>query len=375
LNGSERSWTGAVVLVVGVLSTLARAEPTWAGEPLQLRSGRHSAPDAWELFTSAEEPATPSEPSLLLCRIDVSTEVHWDLFADPDLAVRLRLGKSDGYRQHYLYGSEGSHTTVVSIPAVRLARDDRLQLGVFDRDVTTDEQIGSSEVRYEGRLPLQFRGRYFTAECRMASPERVQESLGAVLANADRIISQVERTPVQLHQPSAGYPDTGVGLARDALRVASALAGWAGAAIEERVRRLDAFKATWARARAHAVQEAETQLLPCGAAVELIPGVSAAVTAESCAARRGCVVALEVRNGTSAPVPLVWSENKEGLLTDVELLTEGATVVLAPSPQPPLAAGGTRKVVLKRGRPGGACVHRPRLLRVGQDGLFLRLTP
>jgi hypothetical protein len=77
---------------------------------------------------------------------------------------------------------------------------------VFDRDVTANELIGSSETRYLGQLPLQFRDRFFTAECRMASQERVQELLAPILVEADRSLPRIERAHVQLQLPSAGYP-------------------------------------------------------------------------------------------------------------------------------------------------------------------------
>lgn len=336
--------------------------PEWAGrgERSWDRSRLPQLDRRGALFRSARALAT-SDAGALLCRVHVDGD--WDLFADPDLLVRVR---GAGVRGE-VWGTENSRTEVFGVPGVRLRRGQQLSFQVIDRDVTFDEQVATVRLRIGDRLPVRAQAGQAEVECRAATADATGRGFDRARTAATRATARVEGARPDLRDVSLGRPSEAAAAARGHLVQAAAWRGWRE--LNDDRRRVERAEAGFDDRLRAAVAEADAPR--AGSRVEL-PRGAARVTELACAPRDvarlwpeapdhvTCVVMVEVESARHTPeevlggVDVVDARGQQHFSIDrrVERTRAGATVRLA---------------FASRVRPRGA------LLRLGDHRFLARL--
>ena len=217
-----------------------RADAEWSGERVPQVGERT------RLFRRAREPHGPIDGGLLVCR--VHADGRWDLFADPDLRVRYRIGRQRGD----LWGTENSRTEVFSIPGVRLRRGGGLRFQIADRDVTVDERIATVRGRFDGG-PIRLERGPAEVECRVVDAGLVARRRDRALRAAEPALVRLERARPDLTADDLGRP---LAASSRPLVEAASWAGWDDVRVAEARRRHEDARARFERALARALREA-----------------------------------------------------------------------------------------------------------------------
>lgn len=188
------------------------------------------------------------DDALLVCHARFTGS--WDFFGAPDVTLRFALGKEPAVK---LWGPEDHYDFYVSIPRIRLASGDRVEITAWDRDVTKVEYIGVGRGRYDGHLPLTVTARWFTIECNAVE---MDEALRLARPHLDRIDERL--ATFEAARPDAAVYDYGRPGSDDAIkgrfyvgtmRYAAGAIGWDHPEIRARVERLAAAESAWAERR------------------------------------------------------------------------------------------------------------------------------
>jgi hypothetical protein len=269
------------------------------------------------------------DQGLLLCHAQIAGDgflslglgqpgPRWDTFGGPDTRFRLTVGTAHPIE---LWGPEDHWDSYVSIPRLTLHRADKLRLDVWDRDVTTDEKIGQTELRWQGDLPIVFRGRWFQVTCNAVDAARATQLAAPMLQTIDRKLDEMEQLKPDPRREAMGDFETGErgleGHFKDSwfgkvrlypLRYAAGALGWESPEIQARIERLRGARSGWHRRCQAAVEGLVGAGPPPGPWVPLLGG-EVRVASMICGARvraqlgRGaptvrsdCAVELELRS-------------------------------------------------------------------------------
>ncbi|HEY3352235.1 MAG TPA: hypothetical protein VGQ83_03235, partial [Polyangia bacterium] len=271
------------------------AAPSWASSSASRFSGDEVlAPQpasADDLFRAARRPFQGDvlESGLVLCRVHVLKK--FDTFSAADLLVELTLGKHPKVR---LWGPEDHDVWTFGVPTVTLRQGETVLLKAWDRDVWSNELIGTVRERFAGDFPLTLESKHQTTECRVVDRAALGPLVGGAAQAIDRLLPAVERTVKPAPDRDGwGYPFAAVAQARRALTSAAALAGWAEPRVSARVQRLEQWEARWRAALAPTVARAAAALPPAGTRVALTRALSARVVKVRC----GGEVPAKLRHG------------------------------------------------------------------------------
>ncbi|HEX9104535.1 MAG TPA: hypothetical protein VF997_20125 [Polyangia bacterium] len=206
------------------------------------------------------------EDVLLLCH--ASVRGSWDFFGAPDVTLRFVFGKQPPIK---LWGPEDHSDFYVSIPRVHLASGDRVDVTAWDRDVTKVEYIGVGHGRYDGHLPLQVTGRWFTLDCNAVE---MDEALALARPHLDRIderIATLEAARPDVVKWDYGRPASDAAVRGrfyvGTMRYAAGALGWDHPEVRARVARLAAAEAAWSERREAVAAELVASRRPRGEAV------------------------------------------------------------------------------------------------------------
>jgi len=181
--------------------------PPWALARYQARrqgSVSHQRQYRW-LSTAATEfdrvgPArTPFPAGALLCRVTMQPGT-WDQTAAgatryeaPDTSATLRVGNAPLRDAH---GPEDQHEVTFAFPLAALPEGVDITLRAYDRDLSFHDEAGEATVHYDGHLPIRFTAERFSAECRGASPERVDALAASAIGALDALVHRFELPPL-----------------------------------------------------------------------------------------------------------------------------------------------------------------------------------
>ena len=315
----------AAVLLVG-LSTSAFA---------QLHPWSHDAertiPNVWDTYRSL--PAVPSAGELtdavLVCRVEVSP--GWDTFAGADLTISLSVRG----RTVTALGPNDSDVATVSFP-LSLKLNDSISVSVWDRDITTNEFIGSAQVRYTGGLPIELKARWSTVECRAITRDVAVARAQASLETADRAMKAAERdTEPDLTDDDLGAPVKQVEIAREAMEVAASWVGWRHDAVEQMVARDSALTKKLNQQLGLTVRSTAAALPARTSFESMQPGVASARVSElRCSSAKSCALTLEIRNDSKRELSFEGSAPGEAF-DKLEVLQENGTRVHFAAPVKP----------------------------------------
>lgn len=193
----------ALAVLLLCCAKVARADAPEELERLALDATRGIVPQlprAAELFRRARPVEAEAFQGMLLCEIAVQGE-RWD-GGDPIGPVRRSLGRAEidadfglpGREDRVRYrGPDDQNRVVVSIPGVRLVRDDEMLVTLVDRDVLSNDAIGRLTLTYGGSLPMQASIPEATVECRAAPRTVIDDSVEAALRSVDDAIADLDR--------------------------------------------------------------------------------------------------------------------------------------------------------------------------------------
>jgi hypothetical protein len=294
--------TGAAVEAVTATPTSVRASVAAAPRWVSRHSSRFTRDSALapqldgvdDLYHRhrGRSPAEALGGALLVCRATVT--IKTDTFGAADLKVKLRLGKHPTVT---LWGPEDNDVYTFSVPLVALRRGETIEVTLWDRDVTTDEHIGTGRQKYDGILPLVFEERDWNFQCRVVPAAEVGTLLAARLTRLDAALAQLARYRPDWRAADWGRPALAPGPVRHELQRAAAVVGWAEPKVAARARRGDEIEARWASQVRAEVEAAVAALPPPTQAVDLPAArLRGRVTAGSCGATRGCQLTLEVQS-------------------------------------------------------------------------------
>ncbi|MBZ4423341.1 hypothetical protein [Myxococcus sp. RHSTA-1-4] len=283
------------------------AAPSWVPE---MSAAAPQLADPVGLFTEASRPVKEKEmpPGVVLCQVVVVNE-RLDLLAAPDLLVSMRLGS---HPQVTVRGREESNVMYLSMPGVQLREGDEARLRIMDRDVFTNESVGTMKARYAGAFPLLAASRPVQMSCGVLLPGQVKAHVPRYLDAAERQLGALERTRPRALEDHWGYPTWEVFQARAALGHVAALVGWADRRMQPLLERFDAFESRWLEeAEASVRKKAEAR----PKAGEWVPVLQGRQEARVIAARCGgtpvngrasvtgaCRVEVELKQGKGAPL-------------------------------------------------------------------------
>lgn len=255
--------------------------PEWLARDAAVLSGQREGtlPGVESLYAAASAAATHVDElagALLVCHVATSESGprgRWDSFADPDLRIELRAGRSHGTA----WGPENAMTAYVSFAGVTLRTGDAIEVRVWDRDVTGDERIDTLRGRFDGSLPLALSHEATSITCGQLDAARAAREAASALVRAEAALGAVEAATPSLTDAGLGRP------AREDTQASGDVAlamAWAGVR-DPRARavrdRLTAARASFDRALGAAVREARASR---GAGPVPIPGTSTTVRLE-----------------------------------------------------------------------------------------------
>lgn len=227
----RRTWVVAGLLVIASASRSegqASMVPEWLGRESEVLLGHREASLAAtaSLFESAAmtSPTPVLERALVACHVLASDEGphgRWDTFADPDLRVVLVAGRS----RRTAWGTENSMEAWVTFAGVRLDTRMRIEVQLWDRDVTGDERMATLRGAYGGTLPITLSDDRNEVTCTVVDPARVTREVDAALARAEPFVVAVEGAHPELTDTALDRPQHDVEGATH--EVATAM-GWGG---------------------------------------------------------------------------------------------------------------------------------------------------
>jgi hypothetical protein len=212
--------------------------------------------------------------ALLVCHIEAlpKKSSSWQdlsratLIGGPDLLVRMKLGAQPPMS---LWGPEDHWKSYISFPKVTVAKGERIEVAVWDRDMFGKESFGQATVKWDGHLPLAMKGRRFQLECRAMPLADAMAALQPRLGGIDRALDSVAQAQVVLTAPNWGKPQGVInrltGMFYDNFRYAAGFVGWDHPDIQSRLERLKTIEAEWqtrARTAVAAVLKTATDSAP-----------------------------------------------------------------------------------------------------------------
>lgn len=182
-------------------------------------------------------------------------------------------------------GSARSNTgyTHVWVPALALSPDTKMTLSAKDLDVFIDEPLGSVELHYEGRWPIEARNAKFTVECRALDRSAVLrrldgdlDALGRALDELDRVLAEnPEEFPREVHWD-----------AWLAIEPIVAFLGWADPCPRAWLDRLTAVRQRWFESRLRTLDDRLRDAAAPGTRVALGDHASLLITDAICGTPR-----------------------------------------------------------------------------------------
>lgn len=207
-----------------------RAAPVWARSGFAPQSSL-----AWILFERAGKtaPRPGAQGGVLICHVNAL--VHLDTLGSNDLRVTVTVG---AHPSLVVDGPDGSDRMLLTVPLVPLSPNGGLRFEIVDRDVLGLEEVGTMRGFTEGAV-ARIVDRRARIDCRWIDQ---RELAGEVARQLDAVDAELGGLPVP--QPDAAEPDWGLtkrhSRAREQLREAAALAGWADARVAQRLSALRA---------------------------------------------------------------------------------------------------------------------------------------
>lgn len=274
-------------------------------------------------------PPAAGEVGLMVC--EVRDESGTELFGTPNVRAVLQLEGEPWI------GSFGPYRgrAYVTIPALRLEPGASMRIRAKDVDVLIDDSLGSVELRYDGRWPLEAHDDAMGVTCRAISrPDtlrRLPKRLRRLARALDRLEHAIDREttwPRELHWEAWHEVEPVV-----------ALLGWADPCARAWLDRFADARQRWFEARLRALDTRTRDASPAGAWVALSDRVSLRVTDAICGSPRRrqleveqpesfCRVDAQLRNTGTDEATL---ETLLGpALRPVMELANGETVALVP---------------------------------------------
>lgn len=266
----------------------------------------------------------------------------WDFFAAPDVLLKFRLR---GEHPIALYGPEDHWGFFISVPRVRLARGDLLEVKLWDRDSTGDsdgagekgaDYIGYASTTLSGKWPVVLRGPYFTMRCNAMSSAEAESASKRWLAPLDAKLRRLEALAPDPKKWDFGDPPSSLdrgefSFGEGNFRYVAGFLGWDHPAIVERrakVRRI--LEVDWPRKKGEAAKALAKRAAAHGKAVAL-GGKSGSLRVNGVTCEEPiCTLAVEVTGAAVLPSAPEWgvqmaSIDAEGTFRPASLVpAEGA---------------------------------------------------
>jgi hypothetical protein len=280
-----------------------RARPSW-GKLDNVRSGNEVlteyAPQLDkpnEIFMAAAPLGSNDvERGLLVCR--VQTFAKADTFAGDDLQVRVAFGSTPLMAND---GPEDANLGFVSAPLASLKKGNTVRFEVFDRDVWSLQDITRPQVTWNGGA-LTVLDPGATIECRGLSGESLNNLASVHAAEADQLVSRLQRSKLDGEFADWKYPSFAVVEAQRGVGNVAALVGWDDPRVQRRVGSFDAALASVNAQRAvtfDGLNARATGAATIGKITASNPRMSCAPLGDS------CTVKVTVKNDGTRPVSLV----------------------------------------------------------------------
>ncbi len=305
------------------------AYPDWAmieGTASEPRSPQHQP-----LHDAAQpEDLGDAVDRLLVCHVSVVPGKNWDTFGDPDPAARLEVDGQPFAR--FAASGLDDNDVYLGWTGLSLTKGATVRLTATDMDVARHDHIGTRELVWDGRSPIQFRHKNFSADCRFIADDEVKASFALEIADAEARLDEMEAALVPDPEDLAwGYPAKATTAARRAVSGAAALSGWRQSEVKMLAARYDGLESKWEQVVETSIRKDVATLPKPGSFVALDEGLSVSVVAAVCdpalanklagydVRDKPCFARLHVRN--------TGSETFAGTLGDTKRL-DGIFVVL-----------------------------------------------
>lgn len=272
---------------------------------------------------------------LVVCRVTVWNrgasllwENRWDMIDAPDLKTEITVGKA-GPETHR--GDENSYSDIFAVES-KFAAGDRVTVSSWDRDVTTDEQIGTTGDTFQGTFPFHLKSSYMKVECRAGDASTVSKPAMALL---DKRIGELAKVFVfDAKKPDFGYPtDAALATVRGAFGEPESVLGTHHRALEERRAKVREMQTVFYAEAQRWIEQTQKTLPDPDQWIPLGDTLSGRVVGVRCPAlleaedagpvnhgvASGCGVVVDVRNDGAAARPWVVSKDVPGSASCREL--------------------------------------------------------
>lgn len=238
----------------------------------------------------------PKDP-LRRALLDVVTLGTAEL-ANADVTLRLRLRAEPPI---VLWGPAKHDASFISVPAINLSRDDRLEVTLVDRGLLSDTPLGHVSTRWDGESPFILSTPKWIARCTLLEPDKVSAHARPWLDSLDRQLDRIAAARVDRTQPDLGRPVRELlqlrSRFRDSLtgegnfRYAAGYLGWEHPEIQSRLDRLRRGEAAFDEAAAREVEAIRQEVAAPG------PLLLGASTLRLSRSRRAGTLTLRVEAG------------------------------------------------------------------------------
>jgi hypothetical protein len=267
----------AALLLVASAAAAAPHLGPWGEDPLvvprfSLKEERRApkCPDTqalWKQLQGARD-LENIEGGLLVCNLtvghpmDTMGHVIFDAFTlgaiellNANVTLRLTLRKDPTI----VWWAPFKHNaSFVSVPAIKLAKGDAVDLALVDRGVFHDKSLGRAHIKWDGRSPLVLDHGKWTAACALLTAGEALFAARPWLKSVDRQLARIDDAKPDRTKPDLGRPpeiEQLKGLWRDDeregnLRYAAGFLGWGHPLIATRLGRLKSSEAAFEAAMA-----------------------------------------------------------------------------------------------------------------------------
>ncbi len=265
---------------------------------------------------------------LVACKITVWNrgasllwENRWDMVDAPDLKTEITVGKA-GPETHR--GDENSYTDLFAVESA-FGVGDHVSVSAWDRDVTTDESIGTAGDTFQGSFPFYLKASYLKVECRAGDASTIAKPAMAVLDK--RIEALAKAFVFDPKKADFGYPtDAALSVVRSGFYEPEALLGAHHRAVEERRAKVHELQRVFYVEAQKWIEQTQKTLPDPEQWIPLGDGLSGRIVGVRCPAvlpgedtgpvnrsvANGCGVVMDVRNDGSAPRPWALSKDAPG---------------------------------------------------------------
>lgn len=310
-----------------VLPAMARTPPDLTVPDLSLVAGglRSSSALATAYNSMHTTRINALVDPLVACKITVWNrgasllwENRWDMIDAPDLKTEITVGKA-GPESHR--GDENSYTDLFAVESA-FAVGDHVSVSAWDRDVTTDESIGTAGDTFQGTFPFHLKAAYMKVECRAGDASTVAKPAMALL---DKRIEALAKVFVfDAKKADFGYPtDAALTAVRSAFYEPETLLGAHHRAVEERRTKARELQRVFYVEAQKWLEQTQKTLPDPDQWIPLGDGLSGRIVGVRCPAvlpdedtgpvnrsvASGCGVVMDVRNDGSTPRP--WALNRD----------------------------------------------------------------